>query len=355
MTPKARAAKLYEDFKGERPTRIRRSRLPDHDVTGMEMGPVLGIAYEARRDGKVTPYFHEFKKSARPRLVAQDDGRQLYLDGGNYKVTERGIEDVPKLLVMNPSPRSGAKRKGKTMARPQRRRRRSSTVNIFARNPSRRRRRHSARRSFARNPAPRRRRRSTRTAIFRRNPAPARRRRSSGRRMRSYRRNPSMRGGAVKLGSLVMPAVFIGLGGVASEVVTGYLPIPLAWKTGPMRYVVKAGVGIAAGLVIAKVFKQKRLGYYFAAGAIVLAVHDFTKSLIVQNMPAVKGLNGRGGGMGQYQRSMAAQRLGFTNPATVARFGGGMGHYVRPLRKQFAGDAPIGYARQVGGEMNFAV
>src|SRR5207249_11178912 len=54
------------------------------DVTGWKMGPVVGIAYEAKRDGKTKQYFHEFKKKARPDLVAKDDGSQLYIDGGKY-------------------------------------------------------------------------------------------------------------------------------------------------------------------------------------------------------------------------------------------------------------------------------
>jgi hypothetical protein len=350
VSRQARAIRAFEDFKGERPARLRRSRLPDSDVTGWEMGPMLGVAYEARRDGKTAQYFHEFSKSARPRLVAQDDGRKLYIDGGRFKVTDRGIEDMPNLFVVNPSPRSGKtkpKRKGSTMAR--RARRRRSHVSVFTSNPRRRRRarRSTARRVFARNPAPaRRRRRRARTSVarrvYRRNPS-RRRARSSVRRRRVYRRNPSGLGGVGKLSSLLMPAVFIGLGAVGTEIVGNYLPIPIAWKTGPMRHVVKAGVGVAVGLLIAKVFKQKRLGYYFAAGAVAIATHDLVKTWLASNSP-IKG-------------------LGYTNPAAVARFGqysrgrppGALfGQYGTRLPSVFGGDAAIPNARQPGGEMNFA-
>lgn len=349
-----RAIRAFKDFKGETPTKLRRSRLPDHDVTGWEMGPLLGVAYEARRDGKTERYFHEFKKTARPRLVSSDDGRQLYIDRGAYRVTDRGVEDMPNLFVVNPDyrPRRKGKTstatKGTTMAR-RSRRRRSSAVSIFTANPRRRRRTARARRPrrsiFARNPMPRRRRRrasalSAPRRVYRRNP---RRRRAAARgRRRSYRRNP-IGGGVGKLTSLLMPAVFIGLGGVASEIAAAYLPIPMAWKVGPMRYVVKAAVGVGIGLAIAKVFKQKKLGYYFAAGAVALMAHDIAKAWLNANTPAIRGLS-------QYGRPLPSQ-FGFTNAASVARFGSY--HRAQPLPR-FGGANTIPNARQPGGEMNFA-
>lgn len=340
--------KAFEAFKGERPARLRRSRLPDHDVTGWEMGPLLGVAYEARRDGQTQRYFHEFKKSARPKLVASDDGRNLYIDGGHFKVTDRGVEDMPNLFVVNPSARSGQsqpKRKGSSMARRARRRRRSS-VSIFTTNPRRRRRSVARRRRstiFARNPVRRRRRRaparSVARSVYRRNPA-RRRARATGRR-RSYRRNPVNVG---KLSGMLMPAVFIGLGGVATEVACAYLPIPIAWKTGPMRYIVKGAVGVGIGLILANGFKQRRMGYYFAAGAVAIATHDFVKAwLNSQSAVPIKG-------------------LGYLNPGSVARFGqygrqlpmNRFGQYGRQLRSQFGGANTLPNARQPGGEMNFA-
>jgi hypothetical protein len=344
-----RAIKAFEDFKGEKPAKLRRSRLPDTDVTGWEMGPMVGVAYEARRDGKTQQYFHEFKAKARPRLVAQDDGRQLYIDGGRYKVTDRGIEDMPNLMVVNPSPRSGKSKpskKGNTMAR--RARRRRSHVSVFTSNPRRRRRaRPAARRAvFARNPVRRRRRRAAGTAarrVYRRNPSRRSRRVST----RRYRRNPIGGAGVGKLSSLVLPAVFIGLGAVGTEIIIGYLPLPMAWKVGPMKYIVKGAVGVAIGLVIAKGFKQKRLGYYFGAGAIAIATHDFVKSWLATNAAAIKGLGyvnpGSVAKFGQYQRALP-----------MNRFGGRLGEYGPALRSQFGGDSPIANARAPGGEMNFA-
>lgn len=347
-----RAVQAFEAFKGEKPAKLRRSRLPDSDVTGWEMGPVLGVAYEARRDGQTQRYFHEFKKSARPRLVSSDTGRQLYIEGGRYRVTDRGIEDMPNLFVVNPSDRSGnraSRRKDSAMARRAPRRRRRST-NIFVANPRRRRaraRRRAPRRTiFARNPARRRRRRYTRNVaarVYRRNPT--RRARSRGR-TRRYRRNPIGGISVGRLSNLMLPAIGIGVGALAVEVIVQYMPIPIEWKAGPMRYVVTAATGVAIGLVIAKVFKQKRLGYFFAAGGVAISAHNFAKAWLNQQAPAIRG-------------------LGFTNPGSVARMGGmgryysnralprgGMSEYSRPLGLGGANTLPN--ARQPGGEMNFA-
>lgn len=327
MSRISRASKAYEDFSGHKPSKVRRSRLPDQDVTGWEMGPVIGVAYEARRDGETKPYFHEFKKNVRPRLVARDDGRQLYIEGGKYKVTERGIEDMPYLMTVNPSPRKGRaapKRRAKPMARRRRAtraRRRTSQVAVFRANPVRRRRRraHVGRRRaiFARNPVRRVRRRRARVAM-RRNPI---------RRRRSMRRNPTS-GGAINFGRMLLPAMGIGAGAVGSEIIMGYLPIPATWKTGPMRHITKGAVGVGAGYLIGKVLKQKRLGNFFMLGAVAIATHDWLKEMIASRWSSIPGLSGG---------------MGYLNPGSVARFNG-MG-YNRAVPSAVA--AGLGYAPMV--------
>ena len=349
-----KAVHAFKEFSGHTPKRVRVSRLEDHPVTGWEMGPVVGIAYEAKRDGETERYFHEFKKSARPRLVSRDDGKQLYLDGGRYKVTDRGIEDMPQLFVVNPSPRKhrgGSTKRRKVAPMATRRRRRRATtrrrgVALFSRNPIRRR-RTRRRVAYARNPIRRRRRRSV--AMYR-NPAPRRRRRSHS--MRRYRRNPSVRREAVNFGKLIIPAAGIGLGAVGAEIIMGYLPIPANFKTGVMRHVTKGAVGIAAGMLIGKVLRQKRLGNYIALGAVVIAVHDGVKEFIANSMPSVH--------MGQYVPRFRGSLggMGYTNPAAVAR----LGQYVAPIQSSLYGAARPGMMPdQVavkaggGGETSFAV
>lgn len=51
------------------------------------------MLYTTVRDGKKERYIHNFKKSARPNLVASHDGAKIALIGGNYRFTDRGIVD----------------------------------------------------------------------------------------------------------------------------------------------------------------------------------------------------------------------------------------------------------------------
>lgn len=309
-----RARKAYEDFSGHTPKRVDKSSLPDRDVTGWKMGPVVGIAYEAKRDGKTQKYFHEFEEHARPDLVAQDDGSQLYINGGRYKVTERGIEDMPALFVVNPSPRRGRagavkKRKASAMAKRRRRRvtrRRASPVTVYARNPAPRRRR----RRVTRAAAPRRARRVT----YARNPAPRRRRRAS----RGL-------GGAVNFGKMLLPAIGIGAGAVGAEVIMGYLPIPANFKTGVLRHVTKGVVAVAAGMLIGKVLRQKKLGDYIALGGVVIAAHDALKEVINARMPSIP--------FGEYlpRSTYSAGALGYYSPAQGVDYSA-MGEYVPAFR-----------------------
>lgn len=331
--PVRRAAKAFEDFTGRKPVRVKKSRLPDRDVTGWEMGPMVGVAYEATRDGKRQQYFHEFKKSARPNLIAQDDGKQLYIAGGKYTVTDRGIEDMPQLFVVNPSARKGrSKRKSPQMARRRRtstRRRATRQVAIFRGNPIRRRRRRTTHRRFARNPSRRR--------HYARNPI--RRRRTT---VRRYRRNPSARrvgGAAVNFGKMLLPAAGIGLGAVGAEILMGYLPIPASFKTGVMRHVTKGVVGVTAGMLIGKVLRQKRLGNYIALGSVVIAVHDAAKEFIAARMPAIT--------MGQYRGPIGSSfgGMGYINPAQTGRLG-----YMPPPRSSFGGAHTM---HSVGGETDY--
>lgn len=346
-----KAAQAYADFTGAQPKGVRTAKLDDRDVNGWKLGKAVGVAYRATRDGQTKEYFHEFKQTAAPDVVSRDDGRQLYFAGGSYKVTDRGIEDMPKLFVVNPSPRSGGRTKPKRKA-PMARRRTAT-----------RRRRHAPRAIVVQaNPIRRRRRRarvSTRRRAFRANPArrsvarnPIRRRRRVG--VRRMRRNPSARGmggGAVNFGRMLIPAMGIGAGAVGSEILMGYLPIPANFKTGVLRHVTKGAVGIAAGLLIGKVFKMKRLGNFFALGAVAIATHDALKELIASRASSINQT-----GFGQYRGRLPSQ-FGYINPARTGR----MGQYLpRPLPSQFpgsfagmGGDAPTVATQPVGGETDF--
>lgn len=276
------------------------------------MGDLLGIAYQAKRDGKTDRYFHEFAPHARGKLVARDDGRRLYIDGGSYIVTDHGIEDMPKLFTVNPSPR----RKGKPMARRRRaastRRRATRQVAIFSANP-RRRRRSRARRSYRRNPV---------QSRYLSNPRRRRRRSVTTARRRSYRRNPSARRLGGGLAKLIMPAVGVGIGALAAEFAMAQMPIPATWKTGVMRQVTKAGVAIGLGYVVGKILKQKRLGMYIGLGGVAIAAHDLAKELLLKQFPSMQfGYYNPGmvsGGFGQYLPNMTGDEMAMAGNEQVA-------------------------------------
>lgn len=332
-----KAAHAFEDFTGRKPRRVRKTQLDSRDVVGWEMGPAVGVAYEATRDGETAQYFHEFAKKARPALVARDDGKQLYLVDGQYTVTERGIEDMPELFVVNPSARRGAAPKRKAMAATKR-----NSKGRFVKGSGRKAR------------APARRRSGRQVAIFTGNPAarPKRRRAAAKRtttKRRSYRRNPSGRKFLGGLSQLLIPAAGVGGGAVLAELFMGYLPIPADLKSGIKRQITKGVVGLAAGWVISNVLKQKKLGFYVMAGAVVIAVHDGIKEILVARAPDFTGK----GAFGQYvtppRHQFAGGGMGYINPARTAR----LGQYVRAPRRQFGlgGDAVV-YAHP-GGETGF--
>lgn len=296
-----KAKRSFKAFTGHNPSRQYTARLDDRNVAGWKLGKTVGVAYEATRDGETERYFHEFKKAAAPDLVVREDGKQLYFVGGRYKVADRGIEDMPALFVVNPSPRKG-KKGNRTMAKRRRRtsaRRRAPAVAVYARNPVRRRRRRRV--SFG---------------SYRRNPIRARRRS-----VRRYRRNPirarRLTGGFNKLSQMVLPAVGIGAGAVGAEIVMGYLPLPPTLKTGVPRHLTKGAVGIVGGMLIGKVLRQPRLGKFFAAGAVAIAAHDAIKEVIVANMPSVP--------FGEYLPARSVNgALGYYSPATTTT----MGEYI---------------------------
>ena len=64
-------------------------RLPD---TLVDLGSLRGLIYSADRDGcGVAKTFIHFMETP-PRLMCDPRGNQLYVVGGRYRVTRRGIE-----------------------------------------------------------------------------------------------------------------------------------------------------------------------------------------------------------------------------------------------------------------------
>jgi len=87
------SSRAFEEFHGAPPSRRRRVFIPDPPREGWLLGRVLGVAYEAERDGEVNKYMHEFRRKSAPLLVVSEDGKSLFFADGKYSVTDRGIED----------------------------------------------------------------------------------------------------------------------------------------------------------------------------------------------------------------------------------------------------------------------
>lgn len=88
------AVERFTGFKGERPKSVSRVSVPTAPRVLLTLGACVGIMYRTHRGGRTDNYLHRFKRSARPTLAVSSDGRTLYLLGGEYRVTDRGIEDA---------------------------------------------------------------------------------------------------------------------------------------------------------------------------------------------------------------------------------------------------------------------
>lgn len=87
-----RAGALLRDFSGHAPTEI--VRVPaSHFTKGLVLGSLAGVLYDTVRDGRAEKYVHRFRKKSRPLLAVSPDGTQLGIVGGQFQVTEAGIED----------------------------------------------------------------------------------------------------------------------------------------------------------------------------------------------------------------------------------------------------------------------
>jgi hypothetical protein len=87
------ATALYRRFNGFAPNRMRKERharlMPPVVV---QLGDLMGLIYRSdkHKPGQPSTYIHFMETP--PTLASNPDGTQLYLVGGNYRVTARGIE-----------------------------------------------------------------------------------------------------------------------------------------------------------------------------------------------------------------------------------------------------------------------
>jgi len=87
-----RASRLYRGFREEAPQRAKRIAYPVPRAVAV-MGHVEFIGYVTTHRGKAHLYIHEFAPGSRPAMAAGPGRNQLYLVGGRYRVTSRGIVD----------------------------------------------------------------------------------------------------------------------------------------------------------------------------------------------------------------------------------------------------------------------
>lgn len=92
------AARLYERFSGEPGAEF--ARLPLRTVgdgeqrVAVAVGTLDGLLYTTVRDGKIEKYIHKFNVKDKPLFAVSPDGRAIYIIGGRFRFTERGIVDT---------------------------------------------------------------------------------------------------------------------------------------------------------------------------------------------------------------------------------------------------------------------
>lgn len=87
-----RAGRLYRAFREDAPREVKRMRVTVPKAVAV-MGYCEFVGYLTTHRGRVALYIHEFAPGSRPLLCAGTGRGQLYLLGGRFKVTGRGITD----------------------------------------------------------------------------------------------------------------------------------------------------------------------------------------------------------------------------------------------------------------------
>lgn len=94
MSTRDKAEAMYAAFHEEDAEGGTMVNIPVPPKMVWQLGKVLSIAYETTIDGKKVSYEHEFTRGRGPYLAVSTDGKDLFLAGGKFKVTERGIIDI---------------------------------------------------------------------------------------------------------------------------------------------------------------------------------------------------------------------------------------------------------------------
>lgn len=87
------AARRFERFTGHNADSAQKIKVLPLPKVMLAIGDCDAILYTTIRDGVIEKYKHTFKKNSRPLLAASHDGKRLFLLGGAYTFTARGIVD----------------------------------------------------------------------------------------------------------------------------------------------------------------------------------------------------------------------------------------------------------------------
>lgn len=116
--------------------------------------------------------------------------------------------------------------------------------------------------------------------------------------MKKRRRNPIGKMGLPSVKSvkdnLLVPAAVGAVGAVVIDIVAGYLPLPASMKVGNMRYVSKAAVIIALGVLAGKIVGKKQADMAVVGGLTVM-FHGIVKDFAVKNFAGVMPMAGLAG------------------------------------------------------------
>jgi hypothetical protein len=88
-----RAVKLSAEFRESKPTRGKAIDFKMPKVL-MVMGYLHDLGYDMIRSKKSEKYRHTFAPGSRPQLCVEPSTGRLFLIGGRFHVTERGIVDL---------------------------------------------------------------------------------------------------------------------------------------------------------------------------------------------------------------------------------------------------------------------
>ena len=121
---------------------------------------------------------------------------------------------------------------------------------------------------------------------------PIRRRKLNPRRKhhakRRHKRHSNPRFSVAGITSQIMPAAYGAAGGIALDVVLGYLPIPAMLTAGYAKHATRVVGALGVGYVARKFLGAK--GSAVAAGALTIAMYGLLKDVLVQFAPGVKGV-----------------------------------------------------------------